>query len=154
MSANAVPTPLPKYIYKILPSQPPPPEPLPQNLPLSSLDRRDGFLHFSTPAQILGTLNAFFGSELNVWILRIPYARVENFIRWEDALGKAPDEKGGCWDTEGTKGLFPHVYGNGEEGDEEGLRLGREEVDGIGKWERGGESWGKEGWPFGEDEPR
>jgi hypothetical protein len=32
--------------------------------------------------------------------------------------------------------------------------LGREEVDGVGKWERGGESWGKEGWPFGEDEPR
>lgn len=75
-------------------------------------------------------------------------------MKWEDTKGKGPDEKGGCWDVEGTKGLFPHVYGNGGEGDEEGLRLGREEVDGVGKWVRVGERWGREGWPFGEDEPK
>jgi len=156
MSINAKPTPLPKYIYKILPSQPPPPSPLPPNLPLSSLDRRDGFLHFSTSAQILGTLNAFFSSETHVWILRIPYERVDKFIKWEDAKGKGPDEKGGCWDVNAEKGLFPHIYGNGSEGegDECGLRLGREEVDGVGKWVRVGERWGVEGWPFEGDEPR
>lgn len=76
-------------------------------------------------------------------------------MRWEDALGKGPDEKGGCWDVEGTKGLFPHVYGNGDVGvDECGLRFGREEVDGVGKWVRGGEEWGVEGWCFEEDGPR
>ncbi|KAF8862131.1 hypothetical protein BDZ45DRAFT_671429 [Acephala macrosclerotiorum] len=155
-TTNAQPTPLPKYIYKILPSSPSPPSPLPLNLPLSPLDRRDGFLHFSTSAQILGTLNAFFSSETHVFILRVPFERVKGFVKWEDAKGKGPDEKGGCWDVNGEKGLFPHVYGNGKEGDgdEAGLRLGAEEVDEVGRWERGGERWGKEGWPFGKDEPR
>ncbi|CZR60157.1 uncharacterized protein PAC_10053 [Phialocephala subalpina] len=153
-STNAQPTPLPRYIYKILPSSPEPPSPLPANLPLSALDRRDGFLHFSTSAQILGTLQNFFSSETRIFILRVPFEGVKKFVEWEDAKGKGPDEKGGCWDVEGRKGLFPHVYGNGVDGEEAGLRLGKGEVDEVGRWERGGERWGKEGWPFGEDEPR
>lgn len=81
---------------------------------------------------------------------------MERFVKWEDAKGKGPDEKGGCWDFNGEKGLFPHIYGNGkaEEGDELGLRLGKEEVDEVGKWVRVGETWGKERWPFGEDQPK
>jgi uncharacterized protein (DUF952 family) len=82
------PTPLPKYIYKILPSSPPPPSPLPLALPVSDLDRRDNFIHLSTSAQILGTLRNFFKDEEHVYILRIPYAGVSKYIIWEDSKGK------------------------------------------------------------------
>lgn len=88
-------------------------------------------------------------------MLRVPYAKVESRVKWEMAVGKKPDEKGGCWDIEGRAGGFPHIYEVVE--DEEGkgtLRLGREEVESVGKWERGDGSWSKQGWPFGEDEPR
>lgn len=145
------PTPLPTYIYKILPSSPPPPSPLPEILPLSSLDARDNFIHLSTSAQILGTLQNFFTTDSHVYILRIPYDRVAKFIKWEDAIGKQPDEKGGCWDVNGEKGFFPHVHGNAEGG---GCKLGREDVLDVGKWERGSGTWGKGGWPFEEDVPK
>lgn len=82
----------PKYIYKILPSTPPPPSPLPLALPVSALDARDNFIHLSTSRQVLGTLRNFFADEDHVWMLRIPYARVEKWIKWENSLGKGPDE--------------------------------------------------------------
>ena len=44
------PAPLPQYLYKILPSAPP--SPIPADYPLSDLDRNDGFIHFSTAAQV------------------------------------------------------------------------------------------------------
>ncbi|RDL35253.1 Uncharacterized protein BP5553_07184 [Venustampulla echinocandica] len=141
----------PTYIYKIVPASPPLPSPLPESLPLSDLDARDGYIHASTSAQILGTLNAYFSSVPSVIILRIPYERVKERVRWEMAVGKRPEEKGGCWDTEGRMGGFPHIYEtkSGE------LRLGREEVESVGTWNRGGERWGHQGWPFGgEDIPK
>jgi uncharacterized protein (DUF952 family) len=144
------PSPVPKYIYKILPSSPPPPSPLPHNLPLSALDARDNFIHLSTSHQILGTLNNFFTNEDYVFILRVEYATVGKWIKWEDSKGKNPEEKGGCWDVKGEKGVFPHIYANGEDG---GLRLGREEVESVGKWTRKGGIWSGEGWPFGEEVP-
>jgi hypothetical protein len=53
--------------------------------------------------------------------------------------------QGGCWDTEGSMGYFPHIHGNG-------LKLGREEVDEVGEWVRGDGEWGAAGWPFGEED--
>lgn len=44
------PDPLPTYIYKISPSQPP--SPIPKEYPLSDLDRNDGFVHLSTASQV------------------------------------------------------------------------------------------------------
>lgn len=44
-------------------------------------------------------------------------------------------------------GYFPHIHGNG-------LKLGREEVEAVGKWEKGGDEWGPAGWPFEEDAPK
>jgi hypothetical protein len=85
----ATPTPLPKYIYKILPLSPPPPQPLPLALQLSALDARDGFIHLSTSAQILSTLNNFFSKETHVHILRIKYETVAGWIKWYvDRLGR------------------------------------------------------------------
>jgi len=52
--------------------------------------------------------------------------------------------------VKGEKGVFPHIYANEEDG---GLRLGREEVESVGKWARKGSTWSGEGWPFGEDVP-
>jgi uncharacterized protein (DUF952 family) len=82
----------PKYIYKILPSTPPPPSPLPLALPVSALDARDNFIHLSTSRQVIGTLRNFFAKEDYVWMLRIPYTEVEKWIKWEDSVGKGPDE--------------------------------------------------------------
>ena len=147
MSINSVPTPLPEYIYKILPSSPALPSPLPLALPVSALDARDNFIHLSTSFQILGTLRAFFSSESQVYILRIPYGRVQKWIQWEDAKGKGPEEVGGCWDMEGRRGLFPHVHGNG-------LKVGREQVDEVGVWRRvNGADWSVNEWPFEDDRP-
>jgi len=82
-----------------------------------------------------------------VWILRVKYETVEKWIKWEDAKGKTADEVGGCWDTEGKAGYFPHIHGNG-------LKLGRDEVESIGKWVRGDATWVAEGWPFEDDRPK
>lgn len=82
----------PKYIYKILPPNPPPPSPLPLSLPVSALDARDNFIHLSTSRQVIGTLRNFFGNDEYVWMLRIPYDRVAKWIKWENSVGKCPDE--------------------------------------------------------------
>ncbi|KAH8600763.1 hypothetical protein B0O99DRAFT_681631 [Bisporella sp. PMI_857] len=140
------PTATPKYIYKILPSTPSPPLPLPEALPVSALDARDKFIHMSTSRQILGTLQNFFSRESHVFILRVPYDRVAQFVKWEDASGKEPDEEGGAWDCEEKAGYFPHIHGNG-------MRLGREETDQVGKWEKD-DTWTTASWPFDEDIPQ
>lgn len=56
---------------------------------------------------------------------------------------------------EGSKEFFPHVYANAGPGEgEQGLKLGRDEVESVGSWERVGEDWSLVGWPFREDVPR
>ncbi|KAH8821406.1 hypothetical protein F5884DRAFT_85620 [Xylogone sp. PMI_703] len=160
--AENPPSTAPKYIYKLIPSTaqstllpiPGPPfdlSTLPDSLPLSALDKRDSFIHLSTRLQLLGTLRNFFGNEDVVYVLRIPYERVEKDVRWEDAKGKTVDEVGGCWDSEGRAGLFPHVYN-------EGLRLGLSEIDAIGVWKKGADTgdgkggWSADSWPWGEED--
>lgn len=44
------PSPLPKFVYKIVPSAPP--SPIPDEYPLSDLDKADGFVHLSTADQV------------------------------------------------------------------------------------------------------
>ena len=48
------PDPLPKYVYKIIPSAPP--DPIPEAYPLSELDQKDGFVHLSTSWQVRKSL--------------------------------------------------------------------------------------------------
>jgi uncharacterized protein (DUF952 family) len=74
----------PTYIYKLVPSSSPVPDPLPERLPLSELDTTAGFIHLSTAVQIPGTLKHFFAQHDEVYILRIKYATVEKDIKWED----------------------------------------------------------------------
>lgn len=126
----------PTYIYKIVPSSTPPPSPLPEALPVSDLDASDDFIHASTSKQLLGTLSRFFSTATSVFILRIPYEKVKaaGVVKWEARDGRPGEE----WEEE----CFPHLYN--------GLKVGREEVDEVGVWERGPNGWSAEGWPFGE----
>lgn len=90
----------PRYIYKIVPSTAPIREPLPETLPVSELDRNSGFIHLSTASQVPNTLKFFFSEEPVVYILRINYADVIQFIRWESPDGKVCGPRP-------REGLFP-----------------------------------------------
>ncbi|KAK4459563.1 hypothetical protein QBC42DRAFT_274159 [Cladorrhinum samala] len=93
----APPSPLPTYVYKIIPSAPP--SPIPESYPLSDLDRQDGFVHLSTSWQVPITSSLFFADFISFHILKI---RAANFppdsIKWDEVEGA----NGGC----------PHLYGN------------------------------------------
>ena len=119
----------PTYIYKLIPSSTPPPDPLPVTLPVSELDRSSGFIHLSTSKQVPNTLKYFFTDEPRVYVLRLAYAPLEDhqLIRWEDPKAEACGPRGG-------EGMFPHLYN--------GLQLGRGEVESVATWaRREGESW-------------
>ncbi|MGB3457333.1 MAG: DUF952 domain-containing protein [Litorimonas sp.] len=63
----------------------------------SALDRKDGFLHFSTAEQLPDTLSLHFKGAGPLIVARVPLAALmERDVRWEAARG-------------GT--LFPHLYG-------------------------------------------
>jgi uncharacterized protein (DUF952 family) len=63
----------------------------------SADDRRDGFLHFSTAAQLRATAAKHRAGETDLWLVEVNVARLGAALRWEPA-GSRP-------------GLFPHLYG-------------------------------------------
>lgn len=77
----------PLYVYKIVPSTCPVREPLPERLPLSYIDQSSGFIHLLTALQVPSALKALFESEPMVYVLRIPFDKVTQDIRWETADG-------------------------------------------------------------------
>lgn len=109
--------PLPTYVYKILDSAPP--SPIPPALPLSDLDRTDGFIHLSTAAQIPITASLFFTDARALWLLKIDTGKTREqggVYRWvEDLPGcphlYAPDGKEGGWVHLGST----NVVGEGKE---------------------------------------
>jgi uncharacterized protein (DUF952 family) len=110
----AQPDPLPTYVYKI---HLPPPASLST---LSEIDRRDGFVHLSTAAQVPSTAARFFAQHGRLRLQKIELARIAARVRWEAA---------------GHGGVFPHVYDDPLEG----AIVGEGEVL---EWERPeGESW-------------
>jgi uncharacterized protein (DUF952 family) len=58
-------------------------------------DRRDGFIHFSTAAQVPGTLAKYFAGEAGLILIAVDTARVGEALRWEPSRDNA---------------LFPHLY--------------------------------------------
>ncbi|KAI0352620.1 hypothetical protein OH77DRAFT_1485259 [Trametes cingulata] len=83
--------PLPRYVYKILPS--PPPTPIPEELPLSDLDRRDGFIHLSTAAQVPFTTSLFFNDHTSLSLLKVDtHTTLEQggVYRWVENLPGCP----------------------------------------------------------------
>ncbi|KAI2640146.1 hypothetical protein GGS21DRAFT_505434 [Xylaria nigripes] len=108
----APPTPLPTYVYKILPTSPP--SPIPAQYPLSELDQKDGFVHLSTATQIPDTAGLFFAEATTLWILKIRFK--------SDFHGVTTWEVPGC----------PHLYGN----------FGAADVQGSKEFSRAeGENW-------------
>ncbi|KAF2469334.1 uncharacterized protein BDR25DRAFT_263832 [Lindgomyces ingoldianus] len=128
------PTPPPKYLYKILPSAPP--TPLPPRLPLSDLDRTDGYIHLSTAEQVPGTAEKFFSGFEELWLLKIEYrvlAKDEGKEAGGDgAEGKEGDKKGVLKWEEVGRGCFAHFFG---------ADLGIGNVESVVKVERG-RTWG------------
>ena len=59
------------------------------------IDVADGYVHFSTAAQLPGTLGKHFSGEAGLWVLDIDEARLGEALRWEPARGGD---------------LFPHLY--------------------------------------------
>jgi uncharacterized protein (DUF952 family) len=59
------------------------------------VDATDGFVHFSTAAQLPETLRRHFAGETGVILLAVEAERLGTALRWEPARGGA---------------LFPHLY--------------------------------------------
>jgi uncharacterized protein (DUF952 family) len=64
--------------------------------PGSPADRRDGFIHFSTAAQVVETAEKHFSGEGDLVLLAVDAGRLGDRLRWEPSRGGA---------------LFPHLYG-------------------------------------------
>ncbi|KAI1850731.1 hypothetical protein JX265_004442 [Neoarthrinium moseri] len=59
------------YVYKIIPTAPP--SPIPDEYPLSDLDKTDGFVHLSIASQIPTTAGLFFQSASSLWVLKLRF---------------------------------------------------------------------------------
>lgn len=61
----------------------------------SADDRRDGFIHLSTPDQMTGTIAKWFAGESGVVAVTFEESRFGPDLRWESA---------------GNGALYPHLY--------------------------------------------
>ncbi|MCJ1280198.1 hypothetical protein MMC21_008025 [Puttea exsequens] len=100
-------SPLPTFVYKILPDAPPNPF---QGIMPSDLDARDGFIHLSTAEQVPSTADRFYSTAQTLWFLKIPLKTIENKTRWED----------------NPSGCFPHFYSTS---------IGHDQVESMKKFE-------------------
>ncbi|MBI2714798.1 MAG: DUF952 domain-containing protein [Rhizobiales bacterium] len=62
----------------------------------SPVDRKDGFIHFSTAAQVEETTAKHFAGQDNLLLVRVDAGTFGAALRWEPSRGGA---------------LFPHLYG-------------------------------------------
>jgi uncharacterized protein (DUF952 family) len=63
----------------------------------SEVDRRDGFIHFSTAGQVTETAAKHFAGQNDLVLVRVDAARLGAALKWEPSRGGA---------------LFPHLYGD------------------------------------------
>ena len=64
----------------------------------SDLDRRDGFIHFSTASQLGETARLHFAHQADLVLVAVAWAGLD--VRFEESTGRA---RGGA--------LFPHLFG-------------------------------------------
>ena len=65
----------------------------------SADDTRDGFLHFSTAAQVRASAARHRAGERDLLLVEVDVAALGDALRWEPAAGGS------------RPGLFPHLYG-------------------------------------------
>ncbi len=63
----------------------------------SAVDLRDGFIHFSTGAQLAETLRRHFAGQVDLVLVEVDPAELGALLRWEPSRGGE---------------LFPHLYGH------------------------------------------
>jgi uncharacterized protein (DUF952 family) len=63
----------------------------------SEADRRDGFIHFSSAAQVAETAAKHFAGQADLVLVRVDATKLGNRLKWEPSRGGA---------------LFPHLYGD------------------------------------------
>jgi uncharacterized protein (DUF952 family) len=63
----------------------------------SADDKRDGFIHFSTAEQTIGTYEKYFADKPGLMIAAIDAGALGIALKWEPSRGGAP---------------FPHLYGD------------------------------------------
>jgi uncharacterized protein (DUF952 family) len=63
----------------------------------SEVDRRDGFIHFSTAAQVAETAAKHFAGQSDLLLVRVDSAKLGSRLKWEPSRGGM---------------LFPHLYGD------------------------------------------
>jgi len=61
----------------------------------SAVDRRDGFIHFSTAAQLAETAAKHFAGQADLMLVAVDGDRLKTTLRWEPSRGGE---------------LFPHLY--------------------------------------------
>ncbi len=61
----------------------------------SADDMRDGFIHFSTAAQIAGTLRRHFAGQADLFLVAVEAETLGDALKWEPSRGGD---------------LFPHLY--------------------------------------------
>ena len=66
---------------------------------ITDLDKKDGFIHLSTAAQLNATLSLYFSKEKSVVLLQIDHAQTLQQLKFE-----APSPPGN------RKSVFPHYY--------------------------------------------
>ncbi len=59
-------------------------------------DMRDGFIHFSTAEQLVGTLAKHFAGQIDLVLVTVDGAALGELLKWERSRGGD---------------LFPHLYG-------------------------------------------
>ncbi|WP_439549274.1 DUF952 domain-containing protein [Falsiroseomonas sp.] len=64
----------------------------------SAHDQRDGFLHFSTAAQLRASAAKHRAGVADLWLVEADAARLGDALKWEPASGGS------------RPGLFPHLY--------------------------------------------
>lgn len=62
----------------------------------SPVDRRDGYIHFSTAGQVTETAAKHFAGEHDLFLVAVEAAALGERLKWEPSRGGA---------------LFPHLYG-------------------------------------------
>lgn len=62
----------------------------------SAVDRRDGFIHFSTAAQVRETAARHFAGQADLLVVAVDATALGDALRWEPSSGGS---------------LFPHLYG-------------------------------------------